>query len=368
MKKLIPAIAMLLISAVLLSTASFAWFSMNTTVTVTGMEIKTRVSDNLFVAKTTLAATDIVEDNYSSYINDMTPTETLLEPVSTVDGKSFFYTDSTTNVSADGSAVTDTFIAYTEGDAFDANYGVDDTASVADAKGYIDYVIELKAINGSNAAKDLKLTELNLSYKGIETNQKAFRAAVFAQKFNGTAYTMVDEASLGTAEIFAYTGSLYKDGKAVDAIDSTTTAPTLTSGVVFSVAAGATEYYKVVIRIWLEGQDTTCKNEMFASLTKNWALDFRFDLDSTTSATTIIGSPAIDATAAGVTLTTGKLSNGETPAATNAYVWYNALTGALINAATTDAAPTTDGTYYCVVTTVKGNTYVTNPIVVSTEP
>ena len=38
-KRLIPAFAMLLVSAVLMSTASFAWFSMNDKVTVSGMSI-----------------------------------------------------------------------------------------------------------------------------------------------------------------------------------------------------------------------------------------------------------------------------------------------------------------------------------------
>ena len=38
-RKLIPAIAMLLISAVMMSTASFAWFSMNTSVSAKGMQI-----------------------------------------------------------------------------------------------------------------------------------------------------------------------------------------------------------------------------------------------------------------------------------------------------------------------------------------
>ena len=38
--KLIPAVAMLLVAAILLSTATFAWFSMNTQVTATGMQVK----------------------------------------------------------------------------------------------------------------------------------------------------------------------------------------------------------------------------------------------------------------------------------------------------------------------------------------
>ena len=38
MKKLIPAICLLLVSAVMLGTSTFAWFSMNATVAVTGKE------------------------------------------------------------------------------------------------------------------------------------------------------------------------------------------------------------------------------------------------------------------------------------------------------------------------------------------
>ena len=46
--KLIPAFVMLLVSAVLMSTASFAWFAMNTTVEATGMEVKAK-ADAIFL-------------------------------------------------------------------------------------------------------------------------------------------------------------------------------------------------------------------------------------------------------------------------------------------------------------------------------
>ena len=47
-RKLIPAFAMLLVSAVLMSTASFAWFAMRDTVTASGMEV-TASSDTIFL-------------------------------------------------------------------------------------------------------------------------------------------------------------------------------------------------------------------------------------------------------------------------------------------------------------------------------
>lgn len=47
-KKLIPALCMLLVSAVMLGSTTFAWFSMNTTVTATGMTVNA-TSDELFL-------------------------------------------------------------------------------------------------------------------------------------------------------------------------------------------------------------------------------------------------------------------------------------------------------------------------------
>ena len=47
-KKLIPALCMLLISAVLMGTSTYAWFSMNTKVTATGMEVHAK-SDSQFL-------------------------------------------------------------------------------------------------------------------------------------------------------------------------------------------------------------------------------------------------------------------------------------------------------------------------------
>lgn len=49
-KKLIPALCMLLVSAVMLGSTTFAWFSMNRTVTATGMEIKAEVPTQLLIS------------------------------------------------------------------------------------------------------------------------------------------------------------------------------------------------------------------------------------------------------------------------------------------------------------------------------
>lgn len=51
-KKLIPALCMLLVSAVMLGTTTFAWFSMNDKVTATGMQIEAKTNDTyLLISK-----------------------------------------------------------------------------------------------------------------------------------------------------------------------------------------------------------------------------------------------------------------------------------------------------------------------------
>ena len=67
-RKLIPALAMLLLSAVLMSTASFAWFSMNDKVTVNGMEIQA-MADQTFLLISTDNNIETIQTNHSTVVN-----------------------------------------------------------------------------------------------------------------------------------------------------------------------------------------------------------------------------------------------------------------------------------------------------------
>ena len=49
-KKLIPALAMLLVSASMLGTSTFAWFSMNTSVQATGMQVQAVAEDGILIS------------------------------------------------------------------------------------------------------------------------------------------------------------------------------------------------------------------------------------------------------------------------------------------------------------------------------
>ena len=84
MRKLIPAFCMLLLSAVMLSTSTFAWFSMNTTVTATGMKI-TAKADSKFLQivpsgtefSDTIAQTSATAANPTNQVRPTSPAKTV---------------------------------------------------------------------------------------------------------------------------------------------------------------------------------------------------------------------------------------------------------------------------------------------------
>ena len=315
LRKIIPAIAMLMISAALVGTSTFAWFSMNSKVTVTGMSVTTQVKDDLLIAPCETGTTAIVADNLfkTSLVQTVSG---ILEPVSTVDGVDFFW-NNTKNTEKSGDALTNAYTAYdrTTNDgknAFDANYGFAGDDNDEDCVGYVDYAFMIKATNTQGSAQDVKMTALNLVYGANDTlPQVAFRAAVFVNDMGAdgaTAATAPSTTSLKS--ILRVSGAEYF-GKAKDNADEAVSATDDVTAVnakiddavtIGNVGARATRYYKVVVRLWLEGEDTTCNNATFATLTDAWALDLTIELGGANAAVTNINQSV---TASKVTLTIG---------------------------------------------------------------
>jgi hypothetical protein len=307
-RKLLPALAMLTVSAISLSSATYAWFTMNKEVTVTGMSMRTKVSENLLISPDTLTSTAINADN--TFNNSLVQTvDGLIEPVSTVNGKSFFYTAGT-NVQGNGAVLNKVWATYDPDNRTDfateyALTGDDATAAV----GYIDYVYQLKAINGSTAS-EIRLKDLKLTYGGAAANnQKATRVAVFAENLgyktgsntsttNPTGNMSNDAVVLKAIYTPSGAGNFSSaegtDASKPDAVSSTSARSDVTYNETFTldVATNVTQYYKIIVRVWLEGEDTTCNNTTFMDLTDKWSLDMAWELTADTTATTGTGSVA----------------------------------------------------------------------------
>jgi hypothetical protein len=289
---------------------------MNKTVNVTGMKVHTVVSSNLLISETN--ASD------ASYGNSLSQArECLLEPSSTINGINYYWT-ATDNVDAQGNAIDDTYTAYSESTtltaahtsagktavdtAFNSNYGKTVTAAtVGDydniAYGYVDYTFYLKAVNSeASGTLPLKLTKLDLESENGTRLEKAWRAAMFVQDATANTPLATAIASTDAKSIFKIADATNFDGanKAIGVNSTTSVVEPVTlaygtggavatynpanGAVVAEVANGATEYYKITIRLWLEGEDNTCNNTTFAKLTEDYHLELQFDLDNTTTA------------------------------------------------------------------------------------
>lgn len=277
MKKIIPALALLLVSAVLLATSSFAWFSMNKEVTVTGMSVTTKVDSNLFVTASTAGTTKSADSAFGSYADQIVTGK--LQPSSTVDGVNFFHTS---NAKADGRKESGDYAPVVS----------NTIASVY--KAYVDYVVELKAVNTEASTQTIKINKLNLTYNNAAiTAEKAYRVAIFVQTQNGDAYNAMGSAA---DKIYSISGATYfTAGEAVDSDTTTATVANLNSPLTsMTVAAGATAYYKVTVRLWLEGEDTTCNNTNFKTLDGDWKLQLGFSIDGEAVAVSNISTTTPD--------------------------------------------------------------------------
>lgn len=101
-RKLIPAIAMLTCSAVMLSTATYAWFTMNKEVQVTGMEVKAHAEEGLLINEVKLATSDTWDNQATA---NTTPTLISLRPASTQNFTKWWHANS--KVSADEAGIDD---------------------------------------------------------------------------------------------------------------------------------------------------------------------------------------------------------------------------------------------------------------------
>ena len=328
MKKLLPAVGMLAISATMLGTSTYAWFTMNKTVEVTGMEVKTKVGDNLLICTTNLDA------DYSSLTLSQTR-KALLEPVSSINGAtgSFFYT---TDAKANGDAVSDVYTPYIEDlgsgvttnpddkagkygymDAFQTAYGntVNTTNDFGIAYGYVDYVFYIKATSSAVNQK-VVMSQCDFDYNGneLETSgtvgkkdgpDRAWRVAVFAEDItSGHAGNGIYQTEGRSTTSIATAGNQKGLIALADAVNQTAdqavNASNSAAGTVVNNAsangvvldtittANATKYYKVVVRLWLEGEDNTCTSETYATLTDAYKLDMQFKIvESTDTATAV---------------------------------------------------------------------------------
>lgn len=304
-RKLLSAIGMLTISATMLVTSTFAWFTMNKRATVENLSLKATVSSNLLISS----------DNSSDATYDKELKKNisaLLAPSSTINGIDYFYT---LDAAADGHKAKgpndeypflrytetkslDVLDTYAEKDKYDPVFNLNYNISTANpqeaseyktAYGYVDYVMYLKATSTEENQK-IVMNKCNLLYKGDVLEDKAWRAAVFVQETSAK----TQPTSIGTlVSIIAPAESKnHNVGLAADTMSSIGTIQKANKEVIIdnAITSGTSKYYKVVVRVWIEGEDTTCTTEIYGNKTDKYTLDLEYIIDNETNGVTTISS------------------------------------------------------------------------------
>lgn len=292
-KKLIPAVAMLTTSAVMLSTATYAWFTMSREVEVTGIKLTATTPQTIEIslgqATTSNTLTHGVEATAPNSDNMWTHTAATgsvyqdfgkLIPVSSVDGFNMFYTEKATE---NGKKVSDVPNPFTKAETAvgwefkeggkSAETGAVVNAAENDGSGYyLDIPVWFRTTSTDAVTLGLEVEIKNSS--DDDTKSVLYKAARVA---------ILPETKCAQ-KVFSETGAkYYKDGKAVATAGATlaasygdvsaATEATVTGGKVTNPDAatqvatvtastgtgygGAVKYY---IRVWLEGEDEACWN------------------------------------------------------------------------------------------------------------
>lgn len=326
-KKIIPAVGMLALSATMLSTSTYAWFTMNKEVQMTGLSMTAAVGEGMEIALaevdgTTITMNTIPADDKSDswgsavVVGEYYDKIGLLNPASSVDGVNLYDATDATNggkkasnfelIDLDKNKATATARTTLESsgtvkaDEGSVGYCVDipvhlrtnkKSSSGAKENGEIYCKINItpnsKSADGQNALD----TEADTLYKAIrvafipkteDTGSDTKIFAVDSECYGGDKVAVsgtsakTASANLITDNTFVVNASKFADGVGVD------------SGLNIPLADGAGQYGHLdfTVRVWLEGESTSCYNDKSG---QSWNIDLAFSLGEFDTATTSEG-------------------------------------------------------------------------------
>lgn len=232
-RALISSVAMLLVAIIALGTATFAWFTKNTSATADQLSVKTIKASELQLAKTTGEWDDQIHYNYVGKV---------LKPASSVDGTNWF-----------------TAVAQDKG-GYEAQTDVDATDISSNLDGYV-FKEQLNVRNNGKAAVEKVKITFTLAETEAANGKYVRLALVPADKRGADATVTPADFKNGVFASAADTADALKNAAKET---ETVTAKSGASGEVnvgdltAKGEVGSAKYYNLYV--WFEGQDEDCKD------------------------------------------------------------------------------------------------------------
>ena len=316
-RKLIPAIAMLTTSAIMLSTATYAWFTMNKTVEVTGMKLQAQAEKGLLINEMTgtgdVGTPAVANGTYSESATAGQATAISLRPASTSDLAAWWHANSKKSseeagANAGGTAVDDNTVQISTGVYYadikpsalspattdataDTNCertvyyadGVGGTASsYDDGEGYyVKYTYYLKS--SSNTAMTVSasklLAKVTATLQGGGSAQDLDPALRVGIQVDGDSKTTIYAPVSGATTSYKVAGSTAGTTYAsVTAIAGNTDAAINTADVSLPAVNSATGK-AVYVYVWFEGEDPACKSDNISATLNSYEIKVEFTDD-----------------------------------------------------------------------------------------
>lgn len=316
MKKLLPAFGMLMVSASMLATSTYAWFTMNKTVEVTGMQMKAQAEKGLLINEMT-GTGDVSGTNNGTYSESAKAGDasaTALRPASTANLSAWWHANSKkssleagVNAAGDGmdadtvkvntndyytdikpaSLTPNTTAATADTNCERTVYyadGVGGTANYDDGEGYyIKYTYYLKS--SSNATMEVSasklLAKVTATLQGgegatVQDLDPALRVGI--QVDGDTKTTIYAPVANYDSEYYVTNAATGAASTKVEPVAGGTDAAINTAAVTLP-AVNSTTGKAVYVYVWYEGEDSHCKSDNIAATLNSYEIKVEFTDD-----------------------------------------------------------------------------------------
>jgi hypothetical protein len=319
--KLFSAIGMFTVSAAMLASSTFAWFTMNKNVEVKGMQLKAEAEKGILINE--MSGYDVsTNGTWSAEALAGQSSAIALRPASTSDLANWWHANSkitsneggagsgaTVTVDSDNTVALDTGVYYadikpnatgidaaTTAATKDANAertvyygdGVGGTADTLDeGEGYyILYKYYIKTsgntalnVTAGNLKAAVKATKINNDTENISTNlDKALRVGIKVSGDNKTTiFAPVAGADAKNNITNDAAGSAYTEiTNVTTTATGTATAATSINTAAVSLPAVTATGLEVDVYVWFEGEDTNCKSDNLTAVLDSYQIDIVF--------------------------------------------------------------------------------------------
>lgn len=302
-KKIISASAMLLISAAMLGTATYAWFTMNKEVEVTGMQVKAKAEQGLLINE----VADYSDSNWDNEATNNQSEAIRLHATSTANTGTWYVAYSSkanSSASAESGQASDDLSSgyFTLGTSTGYSTDVETVAAVAGSSAqedityvdkdadsaydngegyYVKYTYYLKSsgdeITCSLAAGGQSLNVKEVTVEGNSNSadlDKALRVAIVA---NNKAYIFAPLYNTTSTSYYVNAGTT-----ATTPLNKTISQPT---GVT-SIPSATTDGIPIYAYLYFEGEDVNLKTDNVTSTLDDLIVSFKLELADNASAVT----------------------------------------------------------------------------------